>query len=157
MKLRLVLTLALAACGGAGPVATSTTTSDPGTTSQTTSSQVSTEKLLRISVWDDTSDWAAASRTGLPDIEVWVRGTGSWFPDTSFGGDVLEEAGPFPVGEVSYLHIFPDGRGGKEFVVELLVGDEVIALRDTISITIDDTTVNVFGTPVQGFEVEFTR
>lgn len=113
---------------------------------------------LRINVSDETSAWESGT-SGLPDLEVWVRGTGSWFPDTSFGGDTLEDAGPFPVGEETEFAIYPDGRDGTEIMVEVLVDEDMIAgsPRDAIDITIDDTTVNVFGTPIPGFEVEFER
>ena len=113
---------------------------------------------LRMTVSDDTSEWDTGT-SGLPDVEVWVRGTGSWFPDTSFGSDTIEDAGPFPVGEVTEFAIYPDGRDGTEIMVEVLPDEDMIggSPRDAIDITIDDTTVNVFGTPIPGLEVEFPR
>ena len=117
-----------------------------------------TEKVLRVSVSDETSGWESGS-SGLPNLEVWVPGTGSWFPDTSFGGDVSEAAGPFRVGETTEIFIYPDGRDDPEFAVEVLVDADIIAgsVRDMIQITVDDATVNVFGTSIPGFEVNFQR
>lgn len=116
------------------------------------------EKVLRVSVTDDTSAWEPGS-SGLPNIEVWIRGTGSWFPDTSFGSDVLEDAGPFPVGEPTEFFIYPEGRDGPELAAQVVVDEDVTAgsVRDMITITVDDTAVTVAGTPIPGFEMEFAR
>lgn len=136
---------------------TATTESDEDTTA-TTPATSEDEKVLRIAVSDDTSDWESGT-TGLPNLEVWIPGTGSWFPDTSFGSDVIEEAGPFPVGEATEIFIYPEGREDPEFAVEVVVDADIIAgsVRDMIQITMDDATVNVFGAPIPGFEVDFQR
>ena len=117
-----------------------------------------TTRALRVSVSDETSDWESGS-SGLPNLEVWIPGTGSWFPDTSFGSDVIENGGPFRVGETTEIFIYPDGRDDPEFAVEVLVDADIIAgsVRDMIQITVDDATVNVFGTSIPGLEVNFQR
>lgn len=114
------------------------------------------EKVLRVSVTDDTSAWEEGT-SGVPDMEVWIRGTGSWFPDTSFGSDVLEEAGPFPVGEETEFFVYPTGREEPELAVRTLVTEEVIAasVRDMIRITVEDDQVTVTGTPIPDFEATF--
>ena len=70
-----------------------------------------------------------------------------------------EDAGPFPVGETTEISIYPDGREGKEFAVAVFVDVEIIpgSVRDMIQVTVDDATVNVFGTAIPGLEVEFQR
>jgi hypothetical protein len=134
------------------------TTATTAPTSEDTAAASEDEKVLRVGVTDDTSDWEAGT-SGLPNLEVWMPGTGSWFPDTSFGGDVIEEAGPFPVGEATEIFIYPEGREDPEFAVEVVVDANIIAgsVRDMIQISIDDSTVNVSGAPIPGFEVEFRR
>ncbi len=131
-----------------------TTEGDEATTAATSED----EKVLRVAVNDDTSDWESGT-SGLPNLEVWMPGTGSWFPDTSFGSDVIEEAGPFPVGEATEIFIYPEGREDPEFAVEVVVDADIIAgsVRDMIQINIDDSTVNVNGAPIPGFEVAFQR
>jgi hypothetical protein len=51
------------------------------------------------------------------------------------------------------------GAKGKEFAVEVFVDVDIIpgSVRDMIQVTVDDATVNVFGTAIPGLEVEFQR
>ena len=108
------------------------------------------EAVLRMGVTDETT-------TGIPeDFEVWVRGTGSWF----YAQDsLIEEAGPFAVGQPVSFFIYPQGRESTEIEVSLVLSDDVIAgsVRDLITIAVSDTDVTVSGTSVPDFEATFPR
>lgn len=136
--------------------ATSTTTQRPTTTATqatttTPEPENSTLKLLDVIVWDDT-------KSNPPDVEVWVEGHGSWFPDLTFGGDG-RLVGEFPVGVAAEFLVYPDGRAGTEIRVPFMMTEEIISGsdRDKVSVAIEDDKVVVFGTPIVGLEIEFTR
>jgi hypothetical protein len=106
--------------------------------------------FLRVAIFDDTASGAPA------ELEVWIRGTGSWYPDLRFGGDVLEKAGPFAGGRTEAdLVIYPTGRSGTEISVPIEITSELIetSVRDMVTISISDGQVTATGTPVPGFEV----
>lgn len=108
---------------------------------------------LRVSVFDDT-----VSRP-VDALEVWLRGYGSWYPDVSFGSDVVTYEMAVTEGQ-PYMFIYPDGRDGG---VEIPVTFEIPAdfnpgsVRDMLQVSVSDTTVTVFGTVMPGLELEFAR
>jgi len=113
------------------------------------------EVSLKIAVWNDTVE-------NKPDLEIWIKGTGSWYPDKEsmeFGGDSFIPVEPFSNEEINKIYIYPDGRDGNEIMVEVFVTDEMTSNsdRDTIIIEISDETVVVTGTSVKGINKEFKR
>ena len=109
----------------------------------TTSVPVAT-RTLAVAVFDDTTD-----RPLTPDVELWVRGRGSWFPDLVGGGD-RAELGAFPVGTPETLFVYPDGRDGAEIAVPFRMTAAMVSgsVRDQVTVTIADTTVTVAGPPL---------
>ena len=121
--------------------------------------QVITEKIievsLKITVWNLTEK-------NEPDLEIWIKGTGSWYPDKEsieFGGDFFIPSEPFSSGKVNEIYIYPDSRTGTEIMIEIIVTDEMISEsdRDTIHIEIYDETVEIYGTSIVGITQEFKR
>jgi len=113
------------------------------------------EVSLKIIVWNDTEK-------NEPNLEVWIKGTGSWYPDKEsmeFGGDYFIPVEPFSNNGINEIYIYPDGRDGNEIMVEVFVTDEMISEsdRDTIHIEIYDETVKVWGTSIEGITKEFER
>lgn len=129
-----------------------TSTAALGSTSISAAVSTGTLRVLEIAVWDDTVN----NSTGA--TEVWVDGYGSWFPDLTYGAD-SRELGEFQVGVEADFLVYPDGRGGTEIRVPFLMTEEIISGsdRDMISVSIEDEKVGVFGTPIAGLEIEFTR
>jgi len=110
---------------------------------------------LKVAVHNDTE-------INEPDLEIWIKGTGSWYPDEEamgFGGDFFIPTEPFSTKEENEIYIYPDGRAGKEIMVEIIATDEMTAEsdRDTIHIEIHDKIVKVWGTGLEEFEKEFKR
>lgn len=108
------------------------------------------EAVLRMSITDETS-------TGLPDrFEVWIRGSGSWFASQD---TLLEEGGPFRIGEPVTFFIYPEGRDTPEIEVELVLPANVIpgSARDLVEIEVYDNEIKIFGTSVPGFEASYPR
>ena len=103
-----------------------------------------------MSVLDETS-------SGLSErFEVWIRGSGSWFPTQD---NLLAEGGPFKTGEPVSFFIYPEGRDTPEIEVQLLVPATVLpgSVRDLIEIEVYDDEIKVFGTSVPGFEATYPR
>ena len=108
------------------------------------------EAVLRMTVRDETTG-------GLPErFEVWIRGTGSWFPSQDA---LLEEGGPFSVGDPVTFFIYPEGRDTPEIEVELILPENVIpgSPRDLVEIEVYDDEIKVVGTSVPGFEATYPR
>jgi len=113
------------------------------------------EVSLKIIVWNDTEK-------NEPNLEVWIKGTGSWYPDKEsmrFGGDYFIPVEPFSNNGINEIYIYPDGRDGNEIMVEVFVTEEMISEsdRDTIHIEVYDETVKVWGTSIEGVTKEFER
>ena len=162
--LSMLAVIALAGCASSAPsggsadqeASTSEVSEEaPGITEEPTddssseaASEPPSEAALRMVVWDDSSNGAAE------DFEVWIQGTGSWFPAQT---ELLEEAGPFPVGSESTFFIYPEGRDGVEIEVMLEVPSDVIegSVKDMVQIEVGDSSLVVFGTSVPDFEVAF--
>jgi len=113
------------------------------------------EVSLKIAIWNDTEK-------NEPNLEVWIKGTGSWYPDKEsmeFGGDFFIPVEPFSSEKVNEIYIYPDGRKGNEIMVEIFVTDEMTpnSDRDTIHIEISDEVVIVWGTSIAGTTQEFKR
>lgn len=113
------------------------------------------EVSLKIAIWNDTVE-------NKPNLEVWIKGTGSWYPDKEsmkFGGDFFIPVEPFSNNGINEIYIYPDGREGNEISVEIIVTDEMIPKsdRDTIHIEISDEVVKVWGTSIEGITKEFKR
>ena len=86
-----------------------------------------------------------------PDLEIWVRGTGSWYPNAD-SGDGRDEFGPFPVGESieGDFFVYPFGRDGIEVPVTLELSQDHISEsdRDMVWVWIEDGVLIVTGTPL---------
>ena len=86
-----------------------------------------------------------------PDLEIWVRGTGSWYPNADFG-DTKDDFGPFPVGESieGDFFVYPFGRDGIEIPVTLELSQDHISEsdRDMVWVWIEDEVLIVTGTPL---------
>ena len=86
-----------------------------------------------------------------PDLEIWVRGTGSWYPNAD-SGDGRDEFGPFPVGESieGDFFVYPFGRDGIEVPVTLELSQDHISEsdRDMVWVWIEDEVLIVTGTPL---------
>ena len=88
----------------------------------------------------------------FPDFEVWIRGSGSWYPDLE-AGESLETVGPFEVGaeiEGSF-YVYPFGRDGVELPVTIKLEENHISdsPRDLVMISIEEGQLLVSGTPVE--------
>lgn len=107
---------------------------------------------LRVALWDDTDTRSA------PGFELWVRGHGSWYPDLSSGGDA-KVLGEFPVDALQDLFLYPDGRNGRELVVQFRMTADMIggSDRDTLMVRVDDGSVEVVGTAIPETSVMFER
>jgi len=81
-------------------------------------------KFIKFMVWDATIN-NAPSR----NFEIWVRGTGSWYPKLHLGAD-FKEFGPFPVGETQQLFIYPTGREGSEIELSFTPNREMFSGSD---------------------------
>ncbi|QLG27408.1 hypothetical protein HUG10_07535 [Halorarum halophilum] len=117
------------------------------------------EVTLRIAAWDETENTPPGEQA-----EVWIKGTGSWFPDFEFGGDLLEDAGPFVRNSDGELFIYPDGReAGTEIVATVYFDENFISNspRDMVRIDIHDERVVVGGSPIERnhgeYELVFER
>lgn len=129
-------------------------------TEESTASPAEGEEVeLRVAVWDETENNPPGERA-----EVWIEGTGSWYPDLEFGGETLEDAGPFERYSEGEIYIYPDGRdNGAEILATVGFDEEFISSspRDAVRIEIYDERVIVVGTPVEAqhgeYEIEFDR
>ncbi len=139
--------VALAACGDRG------TELETRPSAAATPPPAATEILLEITVTDDTVRLPPG-----PDTEIWIRGSGSWFPDLRFGGD-LKGFARFPVGEEHAFFIYPDGRDGREIRVPFQMTAGMISgsVRDRTHVEIYDDRVVVLGTAIPDFEQTFPR
>lgn len=113
------------------------------------------EVSLKIAVWNDTEK-------NEPDLEIWIKGTGSWYPDKEsmvYGGDFFIPVEPFSNEGINKIYIYPDGRTGNEIMVEIIVTDEMIpeSVKDTINIEIHDEIIKIWGTSIEGITKEFER
>jgi hypothetical protein len=149
------------ACGGTPKEVTKTEEKEPELPEKVIEEEIIeeveeiVEVSLKIAVWNDTEK-------NEPNLEIWIKGTGSWYPDKEsmeFGGDFFVPVEPFSSGKVNEIYIYPDGRAGSEIMVEITVTDEMTpeSDRDTIHIEIYDETVIVIGTSVEGITKEFKR
>lgn len=126
------------------------------------SEQELSEATLRMTVTDNTSDGISE------DFEVWIKGTGSWFYSQNY---LIEESGPFPVGQPSSFFIYPDGRDatvgadaqGRIQVLEIRVPVEVSSdvipssPKDMIRIDVYDSEIIVSGTSIADSEIVLDR
>ena len=110
------------------------------------------EMSVKLIVWDDTESNAA------DNLEIWVKGTGSWYPDLDFGGDT-KVTEPFPVYEPQELFIYPDGRDGIEIKVIFTTTKDMISGsdRDALIVAIEDNGVIITSVIIDGIEQVFSR
>ncbi len=136
------------------PTPTPTPTASPTPESGDGQTEDVQEIDLEVALWDDSIERPAEN------IEVWVRGYGSWYPDLSFGIDV-NTLGAFPVGELQEqdFFIYPDGRDGTEIRVEFQMTADMISGSDMsmTTVVVSDTTVTVIGQAIPGITQEFER
>lgn len=106
-----------------------------------------TAPTLKVIVHDDT-------RHNSPAVEVWARGSGSYYPALEFGSDARELTI-----EGGQLFVYPDGRDGREIVVPIKPPPDLIegSTRDAVNVVVADREVEVYGTPVPGFERSSSR
>ena len=96
---------------------------------------------LRVAVNDDTEQTQTPERT-----EVWVRGTGSWFPNLEFGGDVRNYS-DLEVGTTATLFFYPLGRDEPEIQVLVPITSELCpqgCARDLVTLDIYDDRFEVW-------------
>ena len=101
---------------------------------------------LRIAVFNDTK--STPHRT-----EVWVRGSGSWYPNLEFGSDVRVFEG-FEVGSSTSGSIvfYPLGRDEPEIPVSIPITSNLCAqgcVRDMVQLAIHDDYFEVIGPGTQ--------
>jgi hypothetical protein len=116
----------------------------------------SSVRSIRVGLYDDTD-----KRPPADDIEVWMRGAGSWRPDMRFGGDV-KVLGEVEVPTMVDLAFYPDGRAGTEMEVKLNATADMCTQPDgcakwLLSIAVSDTEVEIQGLLVEGFSAKFAR
>jgi hypothetical protein len=96
---------------------------------------------LSFTNWDDAT---------YADLEIWIRGYGSWFPNPE--GDLLENVGPFEIGQTlpGELFVYPFGRSGIEVPVTLSLSLNHISNspRDIVQVYIEDGVLFVSGSPI---------
>ena len=78
-----------------------------------TEEPVQAQTTLRVSVSDRRESDQSSVRT-----EIWARGSGSWFPDMRFGGDV-RNFGPYMLGSTAEMVFYPLGREVPEIPVNV--------------------------------------
>lgn len=112
----------------------------------------SSEIAVRVSVWVDPE-----SKELLPsDAEIWFQGHGSLW----ISRDPVKILGKRPPGQTENLHIYPDGRDGRQFVVPITMTADMCPQgcdRDTILINISDDSVVVVGKAVKNRSITFSR
>lgn len=110
------------------------------------------EASIKLNVWNETQTKPAT------DLELWVKGTGSWYPDLEFGAD-SKTVGPFPIDEPQELFIYPDGRGGPEIKIEFTLTSEMLSGsdRDAMILIIEDAVITITCTAIEGIEQVFER
>lgn len=96
---------------------------------------------LSFTNWDDAT---------YADLEIWIRGYGSWFPNPE--GDLLENVGPFEIGQAlpGEFFVYPFGRSGIEVPVTLSLSSNHISNspRDMVQVYIEDRVLFVSGSPI---------
>lgn len=93
------------------------------------------------------TNWDEAS---YADLEIWIGGYGSWFPNSE--GDLLENVGPFEIGQAlpGEFFVYPFGRSGVEVPVTLSLSLNHISNspRDMVQVYIEDGVLYVSGSPI---------
>ena len=108
---------------------------------------------LKLNVWDDTQEQNLHNR-----FEIWTKGKGSWFPDTSFGADNTT-IGPYSTDDVLEIFVYPDSRDGNETSFNISITEETKSESDidAITVVIEDTKITVTSRGLEGVEQEFFR
>ena len=101
--------------------------------------------------------WNDSSSKRLKGTEV-VIGKSSFKPSTS-SKTSRRSLGPLAFGKKIDVIIYPDGRGGKEIVVPVVVTRQMVANseQDAIHIAISDKTVRVLGNAVINLDLSYPR
>jgi len=126
------------------------TTPEESTPQQATPS--SSEIAVRVSAWVHPESRELLSS----DAEIWLQGHGSLW----ISRDPVKILGKRPPGQTENLHIYPDGRNGKQIVVPIKMTADMCPQgcdQDTILITITDDSVAVVGNAVKNRSVTFSR
>jgi hypothetical protein len=110
------------------------------------------EIAVRVSAWVHPESRELLSS----DAEIWLQGHGSLW----ISRDPVKILGKRPPGQTENLHIYPDGRDGKQMVVPIKMTADMCPQgcdQDTILITITDDSVAVLGKAVKNRSVTFSR
>ncbi len=110
------------------------------------------EIAVRVSAWVHPESRELLSS----DAEIWLQGHGSLW----ISRDPVKILGKRPLGQTENLHIYPDGRNGKQIVVPIKMTADMCPQgcdQDTILITITDDSVAVVGNAVKNRSVTFSR
>lgn len=139
-----------AASGGRddpAPPATPTAPSNPGD-----SSTQGPTMTVRIILWNDTEARA------LRDTKVTI-GSATWTPARSAEASETGRLTRVPVGRELVLSVAPDGAGGKNIEVPVMLTPNMRgnSEEDAIHVAISDAKVRVVGTPVVDFDVSLDR
>lgn len=101
--------------------------------------------------------FANYDKTSYPNLEIWIRGHGSWFPND---GDSIENIGPFAIGQsvLGSFFIYPFGRSGIEVPVTLNLKSDHISNsdRDSVLIYIEGRELFIFGGPLDELEMQIS-
>ncbi len=112
----------------------------------------SSEIAVRVSAWVHPESRELLSI----DAEIWLQGHGSLW----ISRDPVKILGKRPPGQTENLHIYPDGRDGRHFVVPITMTADMCPQgcdRDTILINISDDSVEVVGKAVKNRSITFSR
>ena len=103
------------------------------------------------------SDWTESVPPG-DRFEIWVEGSGSWFPDLERRID-SRYFSAYPVGQPGEFFVYPDGRDGTELRVEFVMTSDMISgsYRATTYVQVWDGHVLVWGEAIPDFERQFDR
>jgi len=101
--------------------------------------------------------WNDANSKKLTRAEV-VIGASSFKPSAS-AKNSRKNLGPFAYGKKIDVIVYPDGRGGKEIVVPMMLDQQMVpkSEQDAIHVAISDQTVRVLGNAILNVDQSYPR
>jgi len=101
--------------------------------------------------------WNDANSKKLTRAEV-VIGASSFKPSASAKSS-RKNLGPFAYGKKIDVIVYPDGRGGKEIVVPMMLDQQMVpkSEQDAIHVAISDQTVRVLGNAILNVDQSYPR
>lgn len=152
---------------------TATKTSSPGGTTGTTgSTSVASGSGSNAKGSGSTTGAKKPSQAGMPVMVIFwndtsskkltraevVIGASSFKPSVSAKSS-RKNLGPFAYGKKIDVIVYPDGRGGKEIVVPMMLDRQMIpkSEQDAIHVAISDKTVRVLGNAILNVDQSYPR